>query len=338
MNANPPAAPLLSLVVPLYNEIAVAGQLHAEILRVIAGLPYRFQIIYVDDGSRDGTLECMVEFARQDRRVQVVQLSRNWGHQAAISAGLSVAQGAAVVLMDGDLQDPPAVIPEMIAKWNGGAKVVIAQHLTRKESGGRRFLFRAFYRVFSYLSDFPIPANAGIFALMDRQVCDAMLTLKETNRYIPGLRAWVGFPQAVVFHERPARAGGKPKQTLFRLFRYALDAVFSFSYKPLRLALVLGLATAVFSIVGAAVVLWGRLEGIGFFGNPVVAGYSSIMISVLLIGSVQLICLGILGEYIGRVYDEVKGRPLFLIQKIHQADPTAQHTSPLDNRDEQPYI
>jgi len=320
MSAPPEAAPLVSLVIPLYNEIAVAGRLHDEVRRVASGLPYRFEIVYVDDGSQDGTLDCMIELAKSDARVEVVQLSRNWGHQAAISAGLSVARGAAVVVMDGDLQDPPALIPEMIAKWRGGAKVVIAQHLGRRESSLRRFLFRWFYRVFSYLSDFPIPVNAGVFALLDRQVCDAMLTLKETNRYIPGLRAWLGFPQAVLFHERPARAGGKPKQTLLRLIRYAMDAVFSFSYKPLRLALVLGLATAVLAIAGAALVLWSRLAGVGFFGSPVVAGYSSIMIAVLFIGSVQLICLGILGEYIGRVYDEVKGRPLFLIEKIHRMD------------------
>jgi dolichol-phosphate mannosyltransferase len=252
-----------------------------------------------------------------DPRVVVVELSRNWGHQAAVTAGLSVAAGQAVVLMDGDLQDPPAVVPDLVAAWRAGAEVVIATRRSRAERGPRRHLFPLFYRLLGHLSDYPIPLNAGIFGLLDRKALDALNRLPETNRYFPGLRAWVGFKTAEVVYDRHDRAGGEPKQTLVKLLRYGLDAIFSFSYKPLRLSLLLGLTVALFGMAYGVALVISRLTGTGMFGLPVVDGYTSTIVSILFLGGVQLICIGILGEYLGRVYDEVKRRPLFLIRQVH---------------------
>jgi dolichol-phosphate mannosyltransferase len=230
-----------------------------------------------------------------------------------------VAKGDAVVLIDGDLQDPPRVIVELVAAWRGGAQIVIAERRKRAEGRLRRGLFWCFYKLLGFLSDYPIPLNAGIFGLLDRQAVDAINRLTETNRYLPGLRAWVGFKTAVVHYERAERAGGEPKQSLFRLVRYALDAIFGFSYKPLRLSLALGLLTAGFAMLYGVVLVTCRLLGVGMFGVPVVDGYTSTIVSILFLGGVQLFSVGLLGEYIGRIYDEVKRRPLYFIRQVHQA-------------------
>jgi dolichol-phosphate mannosyltransferase len=197
--------------------------------------------------------------------------------------------------------------------------VVYAERRSRDERNHAAWLFGLFYRVFALLSDYPIPLNSGIFGLLDRQAVNAINHLSETNRYLPGLRAWVGFPTAVVHYDRAARAAGEPKQTLARLVRYALDAIFSFSYKPLRLSLFAGLMTAAFALLYGVMLVICRVLGIGLFGIPVVDGYTSTIVSVLFLGGVQLISVGILGEYMGRVYDEVKRRPLFLIRRVHKA-------------------
>jgi dolichol-phosphate mannosyltransferase len=256
-----------------------------------------------------------------DARVTIVDLSRNWGHQAALSAGLSVARGDAVVLIDGDLQDPPAVIPELVAAWREGAEVIVAERRSRIEAGPRSLFFPVFYRVFGFLSDFPIPLNAGVFGLLDRRAVDAINALQETNRYLPGLRAWVGFRTRVVFYDRGPRAAGRPKQTLWRLLRYALDAIFSFSYKPLRLSLFAGFLVAFFSLVYGVVLIVCRLLGTGLFGIPVVVGYTSTIVAILFLGGAQLMSVGLLGEYLGRVYDEVKRRPLYVIRGVLRPGP-----------------
>lgn len=309
--------PMIDIVVPIYNEEEVIPRLHREICAAMAevGLPWR--VIYIDDGSRDKSVQLLLDVQKQDSRVTVVELSRNWGHQAALSAGLSLVQGRAAVLMDGDLQDPPRVIADMVAAWRNGAQVVIAQRRTRRERGLRRFLFPCFYKLLGFLSDYPIPLNAGIFGLLDRQAVEAINGLSETNRYLPGLRAWVGFKTDVVYYDRAERAAGEPKQSLWRLVRYAFDAIFSFSYKPLRLSLTLGLATALFALIYGTLLLTCRMLGVGLFGIPVVDGYTSTIVALLFLGGVQLISIGILGEYLGRIYDEVKRRPLFLIRKVH---------------------
>jgi polyisoprenyl-phosphate glycosyltransferase len=201
--------------------------------------------------------------------------------------------------------------------------VVVAERSRRSEQGARRWLFPLFYRMLGYLSDYPIPLNAGIFCLLDRAAVDAINRLSESNRYLPGLRAWVGFRTDVVTYPRAERAGGEPKQTFWRLLRYGLDAIFSFSYKPLRLSLVVGLLTATFALVYGITLVAYRLLGMAMFGQPIVSGYTSTIVSILFLGGVQLIGLGLLGEYIGRIYDEVKRRPLFFIQTIHRTEPHA---------------
>lgn len=308
---------MICLVVPVYNEEAIVPRLHREVVAamLVAGVPWR--VIYVDDGSRDRSLELLLEVQRSDPRVTVLELSRNWGHQAALTAGLAHADGDAVLLMDGDLQDPPAVIPDLVTAWRKGAQVVIAQRRSRAERGPRRWLFWLFYRVLGFLSDYPIPLNAGIFGLLDRRAVDAINALGETNRYLPGLRSWVGFRTAVVAYDRAERAGGEPKQSFWKLLKYGLDAVFSFSYKPLRLSLLVGLFTSAFAMLYGAALVVCRLLGVGMFGLPLVDGYTSTIVSILFLGGVQLMGVGILGEYIGRIYDEVKRRPLFLVRTLH---------------------
>ena len=310
---------MISLVVPIFEEGPLVRRLHHEIVDTMERVGEPWEVVYVDDGSRDNSLPLLLTEQRRDPHVVVVELSRNWGHQPAITAGLSIARGDAVVLMDGDLQDPPSVIPEMVCAWKMGAQVVYAERRSRDERNHAAWLFGLFYRLFALLSDYPIPLNSGIFGLLDRQAVNAINHLSETNRYLPGLRAWVGFPTAVVHYDRAARAAGEPKQTLARLIRYALDAIFSFSYKPLRLSLFAGLMTAAFALLYGVTLVICRVLGIGLFGIPVVDGYTSTIVSVLFLGGVQLISVGILGEYMGRVYDEVKRRPLFLIRRVHKA-------------------
>ena len=309
---------MLSIVVPIYNEEQIICRLHQEVVAAMAKMDLDWRVIYVDDGSRDASLELLLQLQQEDSRVTVLELSRNWGHQAALTAGLAHAKGDAVVLMDGDLQDPPRVIPDLIAAWRNGAQVVIAQRRSRAERGVRRWMFGLFYRVLGFISDYPIPLNAGIFGLLDRQAVNSINNLTETNRYIPGLRAWVGFRTAVVSYDRADRAGGEPKQNFWRLLRYALDAIFSFSYKPLRLSLFVGLLLSAFALIYGSALVLSRMLGVGMFGLPVVHGYTSTIVAILFLGGVQLMSVGILGEYIGRIYDEVKRRPLFLVRNVHE--------------------
>ncbi|MGA8596797.1 MAG: glycosyltransferase family 2 protein [Bryobacteraceae bacterium] len=308
---------MISIVIPIYNEEVLVAQLNAEIHRVMASSPEPWEVIYVNDGSSDKSLELLMEIhERFPKTVVVADLSRNWGHQAAITAGVSLAKGAATIIMDGDFQDPPALIPEMVAAWKRGAEVVIARRTARNESGIRRFLFPLFYRLLGYLSDYPIPLDAGVFGLMDRRACAVISSLQETNRFLPGLRSWIGFRTVFIDFERPARAGGEPKQTFVRLVKYAFDAILSFSYKPLRIGLAFGVTMAFLSIVAALVLAIMRVRHLGIFRDNIVMGYASLMCTVLLMASVQLICTGILGEYTGRIYDEVKRRPLFVIRNV----------------------
>jgi dolichol-phosphate mannosyltransferase len=317
---KPDSKPKISLVVPVYNEAALIERLHREVANAIEQVEAIWEVIYVDDGSRDESLAMLREVQARDSRVVVVELSRNWGHQSAISAGLSIATGDAVILMDGDLQDPPSVIPDLVRAWRDGARVVVARRSSRKDRGLRGMLFPLFYKMLGFLSDFPIPLNAGIFGLLDRQAADAINRLSETNRYLPGMRAWVGFKTKVVFYDRAERAGGETKQSLWRLLKYALDAIFSFSYKPLRFCLGAGMGVSCFAMIYGVALVVLRLLGMGMFGISIVDGYTSIIVAVLFLGGIQLISVGILGEYIGRIYDEVKRRPLFLIQEVHRAE------------------
>ncbi len=288
----------------------------------MATLQEPWEVIYVNDGSEDQSLGLLTRLHEGcPTTVVVADLSRNWGHQQAISAGLSLAQGEAVIIMDGDFQDPPSLIPEMVAAWKRGAEVVIARRTSRGERGLRRLLFPMFYRLLGYISDYPIPLSVGIFGLMDRKVCKVLADLQETNRFLPGLRSWVGFRTVFINFDRPDRALGKPKQTLLNLFKYAFDAILSFSYKPLRLGLAFGLIMAAFASLAGFTLAIMRIYHLGIFRDNVVLGYTSLMCALLLMGSIQLICTGILGEYIGRIYDEVKRRPLFVIRSVLERQP-----------------
>lgn len=306
---------MISVVVPIYNEIEVLPEFHQRTGAMLQSLHEDWELIYVNDGSSDGSYEMLAKFSDCDARVILIDLSRNWGHQAALTAGIRAARGEAVVMIDGDLQDPPELIPEFIEKWHQGAEVVIAQRRSRKERGTRGLLFRGFHKVFGYIADFPIEANTGIFGLLDSQAAEAVVSLDERNRFLPGLRAWVGFKAVSVYYDREERFAGQPKQTVRRLFRYALNGIFSFSYKPLRLSLALGALSAVFALLCATILVVCRLFRIGLFGEPMVVGYTSIIVCVLFFGGIQLFCVGLVGEYIGRIYDEVKRRPLYVVHR-----------------------
>jgi glycosyltransferase involved in cell wall biosynthesis len=315
---------MLSVVVPIYNEEENIHAFHQAVAAVMETIQEDWEIVYVNDGSRDSSLSLLLEIQKHDAHVSVVEFSRNFGHQAALTAGLQTARGDAIILMDGDFQDPPDLLPQLVEAWRSGAKVVIAERTSRAERGIRGKLFPIFYKVMGLISDFPIPLNAGIFGLLDRQPADAIINLQEGNRYLPGLRAWVGFPTAFVYYERADRAAGEPKQTLRRLIKYGMDAIFSFSYKPLRLGMVLGVAVLAFSLFLSLVAFGNVVFHLRYFGIIPGEGHIGTMLAILFLGSVQLICMGFLGEYIGRIYDEVRRRPLFLVHKVHRSPVVAE--------------
>ena len=301
----------LAVVIPIFNEQQNLPELFRRLRAVFDGMQHvEAQAIYVLDGGRDRSLEIMIEQHRQDERFGIVQLSRNFGQQAALAAGLAHVQADAVVLMDGDLQDPPEIIPEMVKCWEEGGQVIRAQRRSRAEKGLKRLGFDLFHRFFGWISDFPIPPGSGIFGLLDRQALDELKRLPEKNRFLPGLRSWIGFDQRTVFYDRQDRAAGEPKQSYRRLLRYALDGVFSFSYKPLRLMMWMGIFISTLGFALACFYIVRRLLDI-----DVVPGFSTIVALVLFLGGVQLVAIGLLGEYLGRIYDEVKRRPLFIVQK-----------------------
>ncbi len=273
-------------------------------------------MIYVNDGSTDASLEIMLEQRRRDPRFRVIDLSRNFGQQAAIAAGLAASAADATVVMDGDLQDPPELIPEMVACWRAGAEVVRAQRRTRQERGPRRWLLDLFHRLFGWLADFPIPAHVGVYGLLDRKARDEVNRLGEKNRFLPGLRAWVGFEQRAVYYDRAARASGMPKQSVGRLLHYALNGIFSFSYKPLRLMVFAGTVICVTGFVLASRFVIRRLAGV----EQAQMGFTTLVTLVLFLGGVQLVSIGLLGEYLARIYDEVKARPLFIVRRRFPED------------------
>jgi dolichol-phosphate mannosyltransferase len=304
---------MISLVVPVYNEEEIIDVLHKAVKGAMEPVDEAWEVVYVNDGSKDSSLELLREVQLGDPHVVVVDLSRNWGHMGALTAGLQTARGHAVVLMDGDLQDPPEVIPELIAAWRNGAQVVTAVRRSREES--RRFLafsFTLFYRLFDALADYPIPLNAGIFGLLDRKAVDSINALREGNRYLPGLRAWVGYKTATVYYDRHDRVGGEGKLTFMSRIKYAMDAITSFSYKPLRLSFALAVLSGCMAVALAIPAVFSH----GAVGSPLAYG---IFAAIFLVGSFMLLSAGILGEYIGRIYDEVRSRPLSLINHVYEA-------------------
>lgn len=301
---------VVHVVVPIYNERAVLPVLHARLVDVLESLRHDWLVTYVDDGSRDGSAEEIARLCEGDLRVSAVHLSRNFGQQTAIAAGLSVAAGDAVVLLDGDLQDPPEVIPRLVERWEEGHDVVYAVKAKRKESWPKRLLFSLFYKILSRLSPLEIPPNAGNFSLMDRSVVDLINGMPERHRYVSGLRAYVGGSQVGVEFERAERYDRAPRQSFRKLVRMATDAFFAFSELPLRMATVLGFVVSGVAFLVLLNVLYKKLVT-----GAAIIGWASVMTSILFLGGIQLLALGIIGEYVGRVYDEVKGRPSYVVDR-----------------------
>jgi polyisoprenyl-phosphate glycosyltransferase len=306
--AKPPIE--LSLVVPVHNESAGLDAFFARVLPVLDKLGCPFEIICVDDGSEDGTLERLLAMRARVPNLKVLSLSRNFGKDVALSAGFEHVAGAAAVPIDADLQDPPELIEQMVAKWREGFDVVYATRARRDgESALRRFTARHFYRIFDRITDIPIPADTGDFRLLDRRVVNVLVSLPERTRFMKGLFAWVGFKQTALMFDRPGRRAGRTKWTYWRLWNFALDAITSFSSVPLKVWSYLGVLVSIFAFLYAMF-----LAGLTMVRGVVVPGYASIMVAVLFLGGVQLITLGIIGEYLARVYNEVKGRPLYLVR------------------------
>ena len=300
-----------SIVAPCYNEQQTLPELYRRIKEVMDQTGESWELVLINDGSADRTAELMSELNATDSRVHYIDFARNFGHQIAVTAGMDYAQGDAVVLIDADLQDPPELILEMIEKWKAGYQVVYAVRSERKgESWFKLFTAKAFYRLIFRITDVEIPLDTGDFRLMDRKVVEAMKQMKEKHRFIRGMTSWVGFKQTGVEYVRQERFAGETKYPIRKMLKFAMNAITGFSYLPLQLATYLGFIIAGLSAVGVIAVVIARLSGSqAFFGQ------ATTLIMVLFLGGVQLISLGILGEYIGRLYDEAKGRPLYIVSE-----------------------
>ncbi len=323
--------PEISVIVPCFNEEVVLPETTRRLTSALEQIGRPFEILYVDDGSRDDTPQILARLHTSDSRIRVVRLSRNFGHQIAISAGLEYAQGAAIVLIDADLQDPPEVISQMVDLWKQGYDVVYGTRQHRDgETAFKTLTARWFYRVINRLSEVPIPLDTGDFRLLDRKVVEALLAMPERDRFVRGMVSWVGFRQGSVTYNRAPRLAGESKYTLWRMARFAADGILSFSIAPLRLATVLGVAASALALLSGLIAL-----GIGLAGGRWIAPWAWVLLVVLLLGGAQLLCLGIFGEYLGRTYAENKRRPLYFVretlgldQPLHPPDsPRPQETS-----------
>lgn len=314
MNMEPDAArPVLSLVIPIWNEEAVIPELYRRVVSIMEQIGERWELVCVNDGSSDRSLELLIALHEADPRVKVLDFSRNFGHQIAITAGADFAQGDAVIVMDADLQDPPEVVQRMVEQWRAGYEVVYARRVSRQ--GETRFkLVTAglFYRLLQRITDIHIPLDTGDFRLMDRRVVLAMRRLREQHRFMRGLSSWVGFRQVGIEYERAERYAGETKYPLSKMVKLATSAITGFSYVPLQLATYFGFGLALLSLLGILVTVALRLSGSNFF-----LGQATTLVSVLFLGGVQLIFLGIIGEYLGRIYDEVKNRPLYIVSRAY---------------------
>ena len=303
---------MISVVVPIYNEEELVVRFHEAVANAMEGAHAQWEVVYVNDGSTDSSLKLLKGLQNLDSHVVVVELSRNWGHMGAISAGLQTARGSAVILMDGDFQDPPEVLPKLIEAWREGGEVVVAVRRSRQER--RKILaklFPLFYRVMGALSDYPIPLNAGIFSLMSRRVVDSINKMGERNRYLPGLRAWVGYRSRVIYYDRQDRLAGDGKLSFISRIKYAMDAITSFSYKPLRLSFALFFFA---SSISALLTLCMLVSS----SSVATAGFG-VGAAVFFVGGLLLLCMGVLGEYLGWVYDEVRSRPLSIINRVYHS-------------------
>ncbi|MFZ1269063.1 MAG: glycosyltransferase family 2 protein [Anaerolineae bacterium] len=300
--------PVFSVVLPVFNERESLAELHRRLSSVMIALAEPYEIIYVDDGSRDGSGDLLAAIQQNDAQVRVLHLSRNFGHQAAISAGLDHASGDAVIVLDADLQDPPEVLPALLAQWRLGFDVVYAVRRERKENLFKRSAYDIFYRLLRQVANVEIPLDAGDFCVLDRRVADVLRKMPERNRFMRGIRSWIGFRQIGVPYNRAARFAGQPKYSLLKLLRLAFDGFFSFSYLPLRLASLFGLLV---SFLGFLLSVWTVYKRFTLPEFP--SGFATIVVGVMFLGGIQLIALGVIGEYVGRIFDEVKQRPLYII-------------------------
>jgi len=312
----------LSVIAPVYNEREVLPEFHRRIVEALAGLDY--ELLIVDDGSDDGSGEALEVMAKADPRTRVVTLSRNFGHQAAITAGLDHARGDVIVMIDADLQDPPELILTMLEHWRNGSDVVYAVRTERAgETRMKLTTARWFYRLFSRLAQIDLTQNAGDFRLLDRRALEALNSMRERTRFLRGMTVWVGFTQTAVPYERAPRPAGETKYTPRRMFRFSLDAISSFSHVPLQVATAVGFAVSAIAFLGIPVAIGLKLAG------EYVSGITTVLLAVLLLGGIQLITVGIIGEYLGRVYDEVKRRPLYIVKRrINVAPPPADLLAP----------
>ena len=306
-------SPRFSVVIPLRNEEEIFASLAERLTAALDQLEGTWEVVLVDDGSDDATYGLAVELHARDPRFKVVRLSRGFGHQVALSAGLDLARGDAVITMDGDLQHPPEVIPELVERWYAGDQIVHAVMTARPGEGRfKEWTAKVFYRGLAGLADIEVWAGAGDFRLVDRRALDAVRAMRESNRYLRGMFSWVGFRQSGVPYVHPARTAGRTKYTPFKMMRLATDAVIGFSRRPLRLGLNLGFFVSFISLLFGVAAVFGKVSG-GF----VVPGWTSIVLLVGLVGGIQLIVLGIIGEYVGHIFDEVKRRPLYIVSRTH---------------------
>jgi len=299
--------PVFSIIAPIFNEIESLPELQRRITEVMGKTGEKWEMVLVDDGSTDGSTDLIREMAKKDPQIRPVIFARNYGHQIAVTAGMDFSRGDAVIIIDADLQDPPEVILELMAKWREGYQVVYAQRAEREgETWFKLATASAFYRLIYRITDVKIPMNTGDFRLLDRQVVQVMNSMRERHRFLRGMSAWVGFKSIGVSYKRAARFAGKSKYPLKKMLKLALTAITSFSFLPLQIATWLGVASITISILGLVAMIILRLTGSQFL-----AGQSATLIAVIFFGGVQLLSLGIIGEYIGRIYDEVRGRPLY---------------------------
>jgi polyisoprenyl-phosphate glycosyltransferase len=303
---------LYSIVVPVYNEELVVLESYNRLKKVMDGLNEPYEIVFVNDGSRDKTAAIVSEICEMDKNIRLIDFSRNFGHQLAITAGMDYAEGEAIVVIDGDLQDPPEVIPKMAEKWKEGYDVVYGKRVERKgDTFFKKFTAAVFYRFLKSMTDVDIPVDTGDFRLIDRRVAEALKQVNERNRYIRGIISWLGFKQTGVEFSRDLRFAGVTKYPLKKMLKFAFDAITSFSYKPLKLASYAGMLISLFSFIYLIVVLCQKL-----FTQSALPGWASILAVNLFFNGIVLIILGIIGEYIGRIYDEAKGRPLYIVRQI----------------------
>jgi polyisoprenyl-phosphate glycosyltransferase len=303
---------LLSIVVPVYNEQEVIDETYRRLSEVFKDYFMDVEYIFINDGSKDDTYFKLKEIASGNKEVRVINFARNFGHQIAITAGMDYAKGDAVVIIDADLQDPPEVILQMVDKWEEGYEVVYGKRLQRAgETFFKKFTAKTFYRFLDSMTDVKLPVDVGDFRLIDRKVCDAMKCLPERSRYVRGLVSWVGFKQTSVEYQREKRFAGETKYPLKKMLKLAGDGIFSFSYKPLKLATFVGMLVSVFSFIYLVVVLVQK-----FIKNDVVSGWASSIAVTLFLNGVMLIVIGIMGEYVGRIYEEVKARPLYIVGEL----------------------